>query len=102
MSGGDLYTFTGKQVLSGGEHYADAANELAAEIIVGALNCDASGIVAVLRRNDAEKVAADLRAKLPMLTGAKNLPLPEDDPAWVDLVQHIIRRAAEIVGARGQ
>ncbi|QZP06840.1 hypothetical protein [Caenibius sp. WL] len=102
MPGGDLYTLAGKQVLCGGEHYADAANELAAEIIVGALNCDGSGIVSVLRRNEAETVAADMRAKLPTLTGAKGLPLRDDDPAWADVVQHIVRRAAEVVGARGQ
>lgn len=30
----------------------------------------------------------------------QGLPLAEDDPAWTDIVQHIVRRAAEVVRER--
>lgn len=96
-----LYTQMGKQVLCAGAHYADAVNGLAAEIIVGALECHPVGTVPVLVRREAEQVAEGLRAKLPTLTGAKGLPLAEDDPAWTDIVLFVLRRSVEQVAGRG-
>jgi hypothetical protein len=99
-AGATIYASAGKQVLCGKEHYADAANELAAEVIAGALNCQGGEVALSLRRHEAEQVAAELRRKLPMLTGAKGQTLDDDDPAWADIVQHIVRRAAEVVRER--
>lgn len=80
-----LYTAHGKQILHDGHHFADARDEVCAELIVGALNgCP----LASFQR--AKEVGQVLHDHVTKMSGAETV-LRADDCAWADMVQRVVR-----------
>ena len=53
----------------------------------------------LIRFAEAEAIGAELHDRWQLLSGA-DAPLTRDDMAWGDVVQFVIRRAAEVASGR--